>query len=327
MEARLRLLIANPRGFCAGVDRAIAIVDEVLSIFGAPIFVRHQIVHNHSVVDKLRNRGVRFVDEIDEIPQGGVVVLSAHGSPPAVYEQAQQRRLKLFDATCPLVTKVHLEVVRHSQAGRTVLLVGHRNHIEVRGILGYYDNPQRGEILVVEDELGAMAVQPSQTEHIACVTQTTLAADQTKAIIDILASRFPALVQPHRQDVCYATQNRQDAIRNLAKACQLIIVVGAPHSSNSRRLVEVAERCGARAHLIESQDDICPSWLSGIDTVGLTSSASAPEHIVQLTVDRLRTIARGIDVEEVGTKEYVTFNLPASLRGLAGAVNNPDTDW
>lgn len=316
----MKLLLASPRGFCAGVDRAVAIVEELLDLYDEPIFVRHEIVHNKAVVDQLRQRGAVFVENIDEIPRDAIVVLSAHGSPPKVHGEAKARNLRLFDATCPLVTKVHLEVARHARNGRAVVVIGHRNHVEVQGILGYYDNPEGDGAFVIETEAEASAFQPTRPEHIGCVTQTTLATDQTRAIIEVLAARFPKLVRPHRQDICYATQNRQDAVRALAKSCRVIIVVGAPHSSNSQRLIEVSRRCGARAFLIEESDEIQASWLSGVDAVGLTSSASAPERIVQSAIDRIRLLVRDVVVHEIGDSETVAFRLPFELRALGVAA-------
>jgi 4-hydroxy-3-methylbut-2-en-1-yl diphosphate reductase len=312
----MRLVLASPRGFCAGVARALSIVEELLDLYDGPIFIRHEIIHNKAVIRDLRQRGVIFVEEIDEIPEGSIAVLSAHGSPPCVRTQASQRNLRLFDATCPLVTKVHLEVARHERHGRTVVVIGHRDHVEVKGIVGHYGNPDGDGVFVVENESDAWAFEPPRPDHIGCVTQTTLATDQTRAIIGILTARFPKLILPHRQDICYATQNRQEAVRLLAVKCGLIIVVGAAHSSNTRRLIEVSERCGCRAFLVEDQADIDGEWLEGVEVVGLTSSASAPEHLVQSVIARIRLSYPELVVEEVGEGETVSFGLPPEFRAL-----------
>ncbi len=323
----MRLLIASPRGFCAGVDRAVAIVEELLVLHDEPVFVRHQIVHNKIVISSLQRRGAVFVDEIDQIPEGSVAVLSAHGSPPQVQAQARQRNLRLFDATCPLVTKVHLEVVRHAKCGRAVLVIGHRDHVEVQGILAHYLNPKGDGAFVVENEADALTVQPPRADSIGYVTQTTLAADQTRLIIDVLTARFPAIIPPRRQDICYATQNRQDAVRRLAETCGLILVIGAPHSSNSRRLVEVAERSGVNAQLIEDEKDIRSAWLEGVEAVGLTSSASAPEPIVQAAIAYIRSLVPALELQEIGEREAVYFRLPSELRALgASAVRHAELD-
>jgi 4-hydroxy-3-methylbut-2-enyl diphosphate reductase len=294
----------------------VAIVEELLGLFAPPLFVRHEIVHNSSVVRTLEARGAIFVDTIEEIPPGSIVVLSAHGSAPSVYAAAKQRGLRLFDATCPLVTKVHLQIVRHSQAGRAVILIGHRDHVEVQAALGYYDNASGDGIYVVQNEAEARAVQLPRPACVGYVTQTTLAMDETDIIVRALAARFPQLVAPRGQDICYATQNRQEIVRRLCKSCGLILVIGAPHSSNSRRLVEVAERCGAKAYLIEDAGDIEPAWLRDADVVGLTSSASAPEHLVQAAVAHLRRLSPSLIVEEAGAEESVSFRLPQQLRAL-----------
>ena len=321
----MRLIVANPRGFCAGVDRAIAIVEEVLRIYPTPIFVRHALVHNNEVVSRFEERGVRFVETLDEVPESGVVILSAHGSAPTIYDEARRRNLRLFDATCPLVTKVHLEVARHARAGRTVVVVGHRGHVEVQGIVGHYDASMGGGIHVVEDEDEARALHPSDPAHIGCVTQTTLAVDQTQGIIDVLVARFPALVRPARDDICYATQNRQGAVRRLAEDCPVIIVIGAPHSSNSRRLVEVAQRNGSTAYLVERATDIDARWFLGIGACGLTASASAPESIVASTIGRIRTLVHPLTVEEMGAPETIAFRLPAALRRPGDAAPDAST--
>ena len=316
----MKLILANPRGFCAGVDRAIKMVEELLEIFSEPVYVRHEIVHNRVVVDELRTKGAVFVNEISEIPTGAVAVLSAHGAPPEVYADAKLRGLRLFDATCPLVSKVHLEVARHARHGRSVAVIGHRNHVEVIGTIGYYDSAADGSIHVVESTEEARLLVVSDPGRIGYVSQTTLAFDQTQRIVDVLLSRFPKLVGPHSNDICYATQNRQDAVRTLAGDCDLIIVIGAPHSSNSVRMREVAETCGVEARLIERPSEIEPEWLSGRTRIGLTSSASAPESLVAGTVEFLLSLAPALVVETTGAPEHVSFNMPPALRrhGSAG---------
>jgi 4-hydroxy-3-methylbut-2-en-1-yl diphosphate reductase len=294
----------------------VTIVEELLDVFGSPVFVRHEIVHNAVVVHGLRARGAVFVNGIDEIPAGSVAVLSAHGSAPSTYAAAKQRKLRLFDATCPLVTKVHLEVARYSQEGRAVVVIGHSGHVEVQGILGYYDNPSGDGIFVVQNETEARSFQPPRADFVGYVTQTTLATDETCAIVEILATRFPKLARPHGQDICYATQNRQQAVRRLCETCSLILVIGAPHSSNSRRLVEVAERSGATAFLIQEPSEIKREWLDGVDVAGLTSSASAPEHLVRAAIEHLRQMWPELIVQEVGEDESVSFRLPYQLRAL-----------
>jgi len=311
----MKLILVNPRGFCAGVDRAIKMVEELLNIFPEPVYVRHEIVHNRVVVDKLRAKGAVFVDEISEIPTGAVAVLSAHGAPPEVYADAKQRGLRLFDATCPLVSKVHLEVARHARCGRSVAVIGHRNHVEVIGTVGYYDSTAGGCIHVVESTEEARRVEVPDPERIGYVSQTTLAVDQTQRIVDVLLTRFPRLVDPHSTNICYATQNRQDAVRTLAGDCDLIIVIGAPHSSNSVRMREVAETCGVETRLVERPSEIEPEWLSGRTRIGLTSSASAPESLVAGTVEYLLSLAPGLVVESTGEPERVSFNMPTALRG------------
>jgi len=313
----MRLFIANPRGFCAGVERAVAIVDRVLDALGPPVFVRHEIVHNRSVVEALRRRGAVFVEAMEAIPPGAAAVVSAHGAAPAEHEAARRRSLRLFDATCPLVTKVHLEVARHARHGRSVVVIGHRGHVEVEGILGHFAAGGPGRIAVVADAEEAAALSVPDPARIGCVTQTTLAVDQAARVIAVLRRRFPALVEPVSEDICYATQNRQDAVRALARDCGMILVLGAPHSSNSVRLCEVAEAAGAEARLIERPEQIDPAWLVGRDAIGLTASASAPERLVQQAVRRIATLVPGVAVAEIGAPEQVSFRLPAPVRALA----------
>jgi 4-hydroxy-3-methylbut-2-enyl diphosphate reductase len=305
----MRVLLASPRGFCAGVDRAIEIVELALSIYGRPVYVRHEIVHNRHVVERLRSLGAAFVDDLSEVPAGAVVVFSAHGVSPAVREEAAARRLRAIDATCPLVTKVHLEARRHAAAGREILLIGHGGHVEVEGTMG--EAPER--IRLVESVADAERVVVSDPSRVAFLTQTTLSVDDTRAIVEALRRRFPAIQGPPQEDICYATQNRQNAVKGLAPRIDLLLVVGAPNSSNSRRLVEVSRAAGVRAHLLEEAADIDPAWFAGVGTVGVTAGASAPEDLVRSIVARLRELGGG-DPEEVPTVvENVRFALPAEV--------------
>jgi 4-hydroxy-3-methylbut-2-enyl diphosphate reductase len=309
----MNLWVAQPRGFCAGVDRAISIVDELISLSDSPVYVRHEIVHNRAVVDALAARGAVFVESIDEIPPGSFAVVSAHGAAPAVYAQAKAANLRLFDATCPLVSKVHLEVTRHAREGRSVILIGHRGHVEVVGTVGYYQSSQEGKIVVIETEEEARTVEVPDPRHVAYASQTTLAVDTVERIVGTLRSRFPELRGPHREDICYATQNRQDAVRTLCERCQLVMVIGAPHSSNSMRMVEVARERGVQAHLVQSGAEIDPLWFDSITDAGLTSSASAPEHLVTETIERVKRIVPQVSVHGVGTAEDLVFKLPVAL--------------
>jgi 4-hydroxy-3-methylbut-2-enyl diphosphate reductase len=309
----MKLLLANPRGFCAGVDRAIDIVERALDRFGAPIHVRHEVVHNKYVVDGLRRRGAVFVEEIDEVPAGATLIFSAHGVSRAVRDAAEQRGLRVFDATCPLVTKVHIEVAAHAREGRDCILIGHRGHPEVEGTMGQYRGGQ-GRIYLVEAEADARVLEVGQPGKLAYVTQTTLSMDDTARIIAVLRERFPAISGPRRDDICYATQNRQDAVKQLALECQLVLVVGSPNSSNSNRLRELAERCGSRAHLIDSAAQIDPDWLSGTSHVGLTAGASAPEELVREVIARLAELGVSAVIEGAGIREDIRFSLPAGLR-------------
>ena len=309
----MNVWLANPRGFCAGVDRAVKMVDELLTKSVDPVYVRHEIVHNRSVVEALRARGAVFVEDVAQIPVGALAVVSAHGAPPQVFQDAAGRRLRLFDATCPLVSKVHLEVAAHAKAGRTVFLIGHREHVEVQGTLGGYTNPDGGGIQVVQDCGDALSVQARDPAAVAYVTQTTLAVDAVRKVVTVLRQRFPALLGPHHDDICYATQNRQDAVRMLCRHCQLVLVIGAPHSSNSVRMVEVAEEAGLPARLIESADALEPGWFDGISDLGLTSSASAPEALVQACLQRLRQWHPRLEVKTLGLAEDKVFKLPTAL--------------
>jgi len=318
----MNLWLANPRGFCAGVDRAIKVVDELIELGDAPVFVRHEIVHNHSVVSELRARGAVFVDEVAQIPEGALAVVSAHGAPPQVFRDAAARGLRLFDATCPLVSKVHLEVMAHSQAGRTVFLVGHRSHVEVVGTAAHYTNATGGGIQVVQDEDEARRATARNPADVAYVTQTTLAVDAVSRVVAVLRERFPALRGPHHADICYATQNRQLAVRQLCQHSQLVLVIGAPHSSNSVRMVEVAQEAGVPARLIESADELDPAWLDGVQDLGLSSSASAPEALVSATIERLRQWYPGLTVHTLGQREDLLFKLPTALVNLRDQHNN-----
>ena len=310
----IEIKMANPRGFCAGVDRAIEIVNRALDVFGAPIYVRHEVVHNKFVVDNLRDRGAVFVDELHEVPDDVIVIFSAHGVSRAVREEAEQRGLKVFDATCPLVTKVHMEVLKYSQEGRECILIGHKGHPEVEGTMGQYDESQGGAIYLVEDVEQVASLRVNKPEHLSFVTQTTLSMDDTAAVIDALRARFPAIEGPRKDDICYATQNRQDAVKTLADQADLVLVVGSPNSSNSNRLRELAERKGCQAHLIDAAQDIQPQWLEGVKSIGITAGASAPEVLVQDVIARLCELGAATPVELDGRPENITFSLPRELR-------------
>lgn len=310
----MEVVLANPRGFCAGVDRAIDIVNRALEVFGGPVYVRHEVVHNRHVVDDLRTRGAVFVDELSEVPDDAVVIFSAHGVSRAVQEEAERRGLQVFDATCPLVTKVHVEVAAFSAAGRECILIGHAGHPEVEGTMGRYDSAQGGAIYLVEDESQVAALTVRDPSALAFVTQTTLSVDDTAKVIDALRARFPEIQGPRKDDICYATQNRQDAVKSLAETVDLVLVVGSPNSSNSNRLRELAERCGASAHLIDDATMIDPGWLSGISSVGVTAGASAPETLVQEVIASLQANG-GLAVRDLaGREENITFSLPKGLR-------------
>jgi 4-hydroxy-3-methylbut-2-enyl diphosphate reductase len=315
----MNLWLAHPRGFCAGVERAVKIVEELIDLVDEPVYIRHEIVHNRAVVDSLRARGAIFVERTDEIPPGGLAVVSAHGAAPDVFRDARAAELRVFDATCPLVSKVHLEVLAHAKAGRSVIVIGHRGHVEVVGTMGWYDNPDGGGIQVVEDVREAQEVQVRDPSAVAYVTQTTLEVESANRVVSVLRQRFPLLVGPHHDDICYATQNRQDAVRNLCQRCSLVLVLGAPHSSNSLRMVEVAREAGAEARLIESAAELQLAWLEGHADVGLTSSASAPEYLVAGTIDRLRVLVPGVLVRELGQPEHLVFKLPTPLLDLRAA--------
>lgn len=309
------LLLANPRGFCAGVDRAIEIVNRALDTLGAPIYVRHEVVHNRYVVEELRARGAVFVEELHEVPDGATVIFSAHGVSQAVRAEAERRGLKVFDATCPLVTKVHLEVARHCRQGDDVILIGHAGHPEVEGTMGQWARDgAKGRIYLVEDVAQAEALEVEQPDAIAHTTQTTLSVDDTRQIIDVLKRRFPAIQGPRNDDICYATQNRQDAVRELASRCDLVLVVGSANSSNSNRLAELAERQGVQAHLIDDASHIDPAWVKGRRSVGVTAGASAPDILVRGVIDRLQALGAGAVTELSGKEENMVFALPKELR-------------
>jgi 4-hydroxy-3-methylbut-2-enyl diphosphate reductase len=308
------IVLANPRGFCAGVDRAIDIVNRALEVFGGPVYVRHEVVHNRHVVDDLRTRGAVFVDELSEVPDDAIVIFSAHGVSRAVQDEAEGRGLQVFDATCPLVTKVHVEVAAFSAAGRECVLIGHAGHPEVEGTMGRYDTSQGGAIYLVEDEHQAAALDVRDPESLAFVTQTTLSVDDTAKVIDALRERFPEIQGPRKDDICYATQNRQDAVKSLAEEVDLVLVVGSTNSSNSNRLRELAERCGANAYLIDDASMINPEWLKTSQHVGVTAGASAPELLVQEVITTLQEHG-GLSVRDLdGREENITFSLPKGLR-------------
>ncbi len=308
------LLIANPRGFCAGVVRAIKIVDRALELFGAPIYVRHEVVHNRYVVEQLRDAGAVFVDDLDEVPDQSTVIFSAHGVPRSVEIEAESRGLKVFDATCPLVTKVHMQVVRHAKRGEEVVLIGHAGHPEVEGTMGRYDTDVEGGIYLVEspDDIGTLEVRDSK--RLFYVTQTTLSVDDSQVVVDALRQRFPHIRGPKRDDICYATQSRQDAVKTLARQCQQIYVVGSPNSSNSNRLREVAEREGCVAFLIDQASEINSADLDGVDIVGVTAGASAPEILINGVVSHLAGMGYRLDESGAHEKEQVVFPLPEMLR-------------
>lgn len=306
--------LANPRGFCAGVDRAIDIVNRALDVFGAPIYVRHEVVHNKFVVDTLRERGAIFVEEVDQVPDDVILIFSAHGVSKAVRKEAENRGLQIFDATCPLVTKVHIEVTRYSREGRECILIGHQGHPEVEGTMGQYNNAKGGEIYLVEDEADVEALVVKNPDVLAYVTQTTLSMDDTAKVIDALRKKFPKIQGPRKDDICYATTNRQDAVRQLALECDLVLVVGSPNSSNSNRLRELAERCGTESYLIDGPDDINPDWIKSKASIGITAGASAPEVLVKQVIEKLQACGATMPQEMDGTPETISFSLPKALR-------------
>ncbi|CAI8293222.1 MAG: 4-hydroxy-3-methylbut-2-enyl diphosphate reductase [Cellvibrionales bacterium UBA7375] len=310
----MEIKLANPRGFCAGVDRAIDIVNLALDQFGAPVYVRHEVVHNKFVVDQLRELGAVFVDEIDEIPDNVVVIFSAHGVSQKVQKEAISRQLKVFDATCPLVTKVHLEVSKFSADGKECILIGHEGHPEVEGTMGQYDHSAGGDIYLVEDEQDVLNLEVRSPDSLAFVTQTTLSMDDTSKVIDALRKKFPSIEGPRKDDICYATQNRQDAVKQLALEADVVLVVGSTASSNSNRLRELAERCGCDAYLIDGAEDINKQWINHAKSIGVTAGASAPEILVSGVIQRLVELGAKPPEELDGVTETVSFSLPRELR-------------
>ncbi|MFV1939521.1 4-hydroxy-3-methylbut-2-enyl diphosphate reductase [Pseudomonas luteola] len=310
----MQIKLANPRGFCAGVDRAIDIVNRALDVFGPPIYVRHEVVHNKFVVENLRNRGAVFVEELDQVPDDVIVIFSAHGVSQAVRKEAENRGLKVFDATCPLVTKVHMEVAKYSRDGRECILIGHEGHPEVEGTMGQYDTRNGGSIYLVEDEEDVAALQVRNPDSLAFVTQTTLSMDDTSKVIDALRGKFPNIGGPRKDDICYATQNRQDAVKTLAAESDIVLVVGSPNSSNSNRLRELSERMGTPAYLIDGAEDLKQEWFSGIERIGITAGASAPEVLVKGVIDQLKAWGASEGLELEGQPENITFSLPKELR-------------
>lgn len=310
----MEILLANPRGFCAGVDRAIEIVERALEALGAPIYVRHEVVHNRFVVENLRAKGAVFVEEVDEIPEGATCIFSAHGVAKAVVAAAKARNLTVFDATCPLVTKVHIEVKRYAREGRDVVLIGHHGHPEVEGTMGQFDVANGGSIHLVETPEDVVKLPVSKPQHMAYVTQTTLSMDDTAKVIDALRQRFPAILGPRKDDICYATTNRQDAVKQLAAQCDALLVVGSKNSSNSNRLRELSELLGTPAYLIDGASDIDPTWVQAKARVGVTAGASAPEILVKQVVERLVSLGGIAPRELPGQPEHIVFALPPALR-------------
>lgn len=312
----MEIQLANPRGFCAGVDRAIEIVERALELFGAPIYVRHEVVHNRFVVDRLADLGAVFVEELDDVPDNATVIFSAHGVSQDVRKAGTKRGLKVFDATCPLVTKVHLELARHCKAGRDAVLIGHAGHPEVEGTLGqWYKHPPRGNrVYLVESPEDVAALEVTYPDDLAYVTQTTLSVDDTQGVIAALREKFPSITGPKHDDICYATQNRQDAVKDLAREADLMLVVGSVNSSNSNRLRELAEKQGVPSYLIDGAEDIRPEWLIGIDHIGVTAGASAPESLVTGVIDKLREQVSATVSEADGVDEHMEFTLPKELR-------------
>lgn len=309
----LNILLANPRGFCAGVDRAISIVERALELFEPPIYVRHEVVHNRYVVENLKERGAIFVDELNQVPDNSIVIFSAHGVSQAVRKEAKHRGLKVFDATCPLVTKVHLQVTRASRKGIECILIGHEGHPEVEGTMGQYDNPQGG-VYLIESPEDVDRLQVNNPENLCFVTQTTLSVDDTLDIISALQKRFPSIEGPRKDDICYATQNRQDAVRSMSADVDLLIVVGSKNSSNSNRLRELAEKTGTQSYLVDTAADVEATWFDGVTKVAVTAGASAPEVLVQQVVNAIATLAPSAITEVEGRKEDTVFAVPAELR-------------
>jgi 4-hydroxy-3-methylbut-2-enyl diphosphate reductase len=312
-SAKLNILLANPRGFCAGVDRAISIVERALELFEPPIYVRHEVVHNRYVVQNLKDRGAIFVEELEQVPDNSIVIFSAHGVSQAVRKEAKQRGLKVFDATCPLVTKVHLQVTRASRKGIECILIGHEGHPEVEGTMGQYDN-DKGGVYLIESPEDVAALSVKNADNLCFVTQTTLSVDDTLDIIAALQKRFPSIEGPRKDDICYATQNRQDAVRSLSAQVDLLIVVGSKNSSNSNRLRELAEKTGTQAYLVDTAADVEPSWFKDVSKVAVTAGASAPEILVQQVVKAIAEHAPSVVTEVEGRKEDIVFAVPVELR-------------
>ncbi|NMZ66337.1 4-hydroxy-3-methylbut-2-enyl diphosphate reductase [Pseudomonas oryzihabitans] len=310
----MQIKLANPRGFCAGVDRAIDIVDRALDVFGPPIYVRHEVVHNKFVVDNLRARGAVFVEDVADVPDDVILIFSAHGVSQAVRREAAERGLKVFDATCPLVTKVHMEVARYSRDGQECILIGHAGHPEVEGTMGQYDDRAGGAIYLVEDEEDVEKLEVRNPEALFYVSQTTLSMDDTRKVIDALRAKFPRINGPRKNDICYATTNRQDAVKTLALESDVVLVVGSPSSSNSNRLRELAERLGTPAYLIDGAEDLQQAWFEGVQRIGVTAGASAPEVLVRGVIDQLQSWGATGEVELEGEPEHITFTLPRELR-------------
>ena len=313
----MEIKLANPRGFCAGVDRAIEIVNTALDVFGPPIYVRHEVVHNKFVVDTLRDRGAIFVDNLEDVPPLSIVIFSAHGVSKKVRAEADERKLKIFDATCPLVTKVHMEVVRFSRSGQETVLIGHQGHPEVEGTMGQFDHSQGGDIYLVDGVEEVEQLKVNNPDRLTFVTQTTLSVDDASVVIDALREKFPKIQGPKKDDICYATQNRQDVVKQLSLETDVVLVVGSPNSSNSNRLRELAERCGSKSYLIDSADDIQASWVKASKSVGVTAGASAPEELVQNVVKKLETLGGILSNEIDGPEENVVFTMPRELRDLS----------
>ncbi|HEY0207447.1 4-hydroxy-3-methylbut-2-enyl diphosphate reductase [Acerihabitans sp.] len=309
----MRILLANPRGFCAGVDRAISIVERALEIYGAPIYVRHEVVHNRYVVDSLRASGAIFIEQLDEVPDGSILIFSAHGVSQAVRAEAKSRDLTVFDATCPLVTKVHMEVARASRKGTEAILIGHTGHPEVEGTMGQYSNPNGGMYLV-ESPADVWRLQVKDTGNLCFMTQTTLSVDDTSDVIDALRERFPLIIGPRKDDICYATTNRQEAVRELSADADVVLVVGSKNSSNSNRLAELAQRVGKPAYLIDTAADIQEDWLRGINSIGVTAGASAPDILVREVIERLQSLGGQGAEELIGREENIVFEVPKELR-------------
>ncbi|MCX8048229.1 MAG: 4-hydroxy-3-methylbut-2-enyl diphosphate reductase [Methylohalobius sp.] len=314
----MQILLANPRGFCAGVDRAIEIVERAIDAFGAPVYVRHEVVHNRYVVENLRRRGAVFVEDLDEVPEGATLIFSAHGVSRKIQEEATRRNLNVFDATCPLVTKVHIEVHKLAREGREIVFIGHAGHPEVEGTMGQYQTTKpTGGIYLVETVQDVEKLQVNDPDHLAYVTQTTLSMDDTQTIVEALKRRFPKIVGPKKEDICYATQNRQDAVKKLAHQCDVLLVVGSPNSSNSNRLREIAEKMGKPAYLLDDASHLQRHWIEAAETVGITAGASAPEILVQQVVEKLRQWGGTVIRETPGVEEKIIFSIPRELQRTA----------